>query len=330
MKEFLNDEIMILNSVENFTLIGQGNTAEIYAYNNDSILKLFYEGFPKEGAVKEWEISNKVQEVYVMMPRALKFVVYEKRYGILYEKASRMDMFLLLRRKPFSIFGMGKRIALIHAEIHKTSIDGVLTVKEKLTQEIGWAEELTSSEKARIIKVLNTLPEKNSLCHFDFHPGNILAGDLKYQVIDWMTACAGDPAADIARTWLLLKYGQVKNADKKTAFIVSAVKTVIRGQYLRNVCRLSHITKAEVKKWILPVAAARLSEWLTESERVKLLKLIREKEMRRNEDGSIQKFWKEGNAILDDVKSQEDCYEEEIFRGLWGVMSVMRWKNGFC
>lgn len=330
MKNSSNDDILILDSIEGLHFIGQGNTAEIYDYNKDSILKLFRDGFPKEGVFKEWTITNKVQKVFDMMPRALKYVVYEKRYGILYEKVPGMDMFSLLRSKPLSICGIGKWIALIHSEIHKIDLEGVLTAKEKLTQEIGWAEDLTLNEKNRIIEVLNMLPEKNSLCHFDFHPGNILVSDSKYQVIDWMTACAGDPAADIARTWLLLKYGQVKNADKKTAFIVSAVKTVIRGQYLRNVCRLSHITKAEVKKWILPVAAARLSEWLTESERVKLLKLIKEKEMRRNEDGSIQKFWKEGNAILDDVKSQEDCYEEEIFRGLWGVMSAMRWKNGFC
>ena len=92
-----------------------------------------------------------------------------------------------------------------------------------------------------------------------------------------MTACAGNPAADVARTWLLLKYGEMRNADKKTAFVVSAVKAIIRRQYLRNVCRLSHITRTEVDSWIVPVAAARLSEWLTESERRKLLRLIREK-----------------------------------------------------
>ena len=277
MKEVLKDDILILDSAEKYALIAQGNTAEIYAYNNDSILKLFRDGFPKEGAIKEWTISNKVQEVYTKMPRALKFVLYEKRYGILYEKAPGMDMFSLFAGKPLSIFGIGKRMAQIHSEIHKTAIEGVLTVKEKLCQEIGWAEELTSDEKGKIIQALNSLPEKNSLCHFDFHPGNILVSDGKYQVIDWMTACAGDPAADLARTWLILKYGQVKNADRKTAIVVSVVKAIIRKQYLRNVCRFSHITRAEVKKWILPVAAARLSEWLTDGEKVKLLKLIRSK-----------------------------------------------------
>ena len=195
----------------------------------------------------------------------------------MYEKAPGMDMFSLLSSKPLSICGMGKRIAIIHSEIHSTTIKNVVTAKEKLTQEIGWVDDLTQNEKNRIIGVLSTLSEKNSLCHFDFHPGNILVSGSKYQVIDWMTACAGNPAADVARTWLLLKYGEIRNADKKTAFVVSAVKAIIRRQYLRNVCRLSHITRTEMDSWIVPVAAARLSEWLTESERRKLLRLIRKK-----------------------------------------------------
>ena len=275
MKEILKDDVLILDKTEGLVLIGRGNTAEIYDYDKDSILKLFCDGFPEQGAIKEWTISKRIQEVYDMMPKAIKFVVCEQRNGILYEKAPGKDMLSLLSTRPFSIFGMGKRIALIHNQIHKTGIEGVLTVKEKLSQEINRAEELTSKEKDIIIKIVDALPEKNKLCHFDFHPGNIMVNDSEYRVIDWLTACAGDPAADVARTWLLLKYGQISNADKKTAFVVSVVKTIIRGQYLRHVYRLSHITSAEVEKWIVPVAAARLSEWLTDSERAKLLKLIR-------------------------------------------------------
>ena len=184
-------------------------------------------------------------------------------------------MLSLLRVKPFSTFSMGKRVASIHCEILKTDIDGVLTVKDKLSQEIGWAEELTSKEKDIIIKILDMLPEKNRLCHFDFHPGNIMVNDSEYRVIDWITACKGDPAADVARTWLLLKYGQMSDVNKKTALVLSLVKEIVRRQYLRNVCRLLQITKSEVKEWIIPVAAARLFEWLTDSERDKLLKIIR-------------------------------------------------------
>ncbi len=275
MEEILQDDLLVLNKAEGLARIGQGNTAEIYEYDRDRILKLFRDGFPEQGVIKEWAITKRIQEVYDGVPKALKYVVYENRRGILYEKASGMDMFSIMRVKPFSVFCMGKRIASIQSGIHKTEIDGVLKVKEKLAQEIGWVEDLTSKEKDDIIGILNTLPAKNNLCHFDFHPGNVMVNDSEYRVIDWLTACSGDPAADIARTWLLLKYGQMRDADWKTRLVVSVVKTVIRGQYLRTVCRLSKIPKTEVKKWIVPVAAARLSEWLPDSERAQLHKLIK-------------------------------------------------------
>lgn len=273
--EIMNDDTLFLEETGGLVLIGQGNTAEIYDYNEDCVLKLFLDGFPEQGVIKEWTITKKIQDFCDMMPKALKYVVYKKRHGILYEKARGMDMFSLLSIKPFLICGMGKRIAIIHRKIHETDIEGVLTVKEKLTQEIGWVEELTSKEKERIIKLLDTLPEKNNLCHFDFHPGNIMVSNSEYRVIDWLTACSGDPTSDVARTWLLLKYGEMRNADRKTKFIVSVVKACIRGKYLRTICRLSHITRTEVKKWIVPVAAARLSEWITDNERRELLKIIR-------------------------------------------------------
>ena len=52
--KMLNDDIMFLDKIEGLALIGQGNTAEIFDYNKDSILKLFRDGFPEQGVTKEW------------------------------------------------------------------------------------------------------------------------------------------------------------------------------------------------------------------------------------------------------------------------------------
>lgn len=49
-----NDNFSFLSKVDRLALIGQGNTAEIYDYDNDCILKLFRDGFPKTGVSKEW------------------------------------------------------------------------------------------------------------------------------------------------------------------------------------------------------------------------------------------------------------------------------------
>ena len=270
-----DEDMLILRDISACQRIGQGNTAEIFLYGPGTVLKLFRDQFPESGVLKEWRVTRAVQTVYSRMPKALRLVSCGERSGILYELAEGQDLFRMIGSEPFLLFSTGKKLAEIHTEIHGKTISGILTVKEKLLQEIGWVNDLSDDEKRKITDRLLLLPDGDRLCHFDFHPGNIMVSGGKLLVLDWLTACSGEPAADIARTCLLLKYGEVRNGDRLSRLILSITKVCIRRSYMRNIRRLSGITRDEIKRWILPAAAARLSEWLTEHERKRLLKLIR-------------------------------------------------------
>ncbi len=270
-----DEDMLILRDISACQRIGQGNTAEIFLYGPGTVLKLFRDQFPESGVLKEWRVTRAVQTVYSRMPKALRLVSCGERSGILYELAEGQDLFRMIGSEPFLLFSTGKKLAEIHTEIHGKTISGILTVKEKLLQEIGWVNDLSDDEKRKITDRLLLLPDGDRLCHFDFHPGNIMVSGGKLLVLDWLTACSGEPAADIARTCLLLKYGEVRNGDRLSRLILSITKVCIRRSYMRNIRRLSGITRDEIRRWILPAAAARLSEWLTEHERKRLLKLIR-------------------------------------------------------
>ena len=270
-----DEDMLILRDISACQRIGQGNTAEIFLYGPGTVLKLFRDQFPESGVLKEWRVTRAVQTVYSRMPKALRLVSCGERSGILYELAEGQDLFRMIGSEPFLLFSTGKKLAEIHTEIHGKTISGILTVKEKLLQEIGWVNDLSDDEKRKITDRLLLLPDGDRLCHFDFHPGNIMVSGGKFLVLDWLTACSGEPAADIARTCLLLKYGEVRNGDRLSRLILSITKVCIRRSYMRNIRRLSGITRDEIRRWILPAAAARLSEWLTEHERKRLLKLIR-------------------------------------------------------
>lgn len=270
-----DEDMLILRDISACQRIGQGNTAEILLYKPGTVLKLFRDQFPESGVLKEWRVTRAVQTVYSRMPKALRLVSCGERSGILYELAEGQDLFRMIGSEPFLLFSTGKKLAEIHTEIHGKTISGILTVKEKLLQEIGWVNDLSDDEKRKITDRLLLLPDGDRLCHFDFHPGNIMVSGGKLLVLDWLTACSGEPAADIARTCLLLKYGEVRNGDRLSRLILSITKVCIRRSYMRNIRRLSGITRDEIGRWILPAAAARLSEWLTEHERKRLLKLIR-------------------------------------------------------
>jgi aminoglycoside phosphotransferase (APT) family kinase protein len=53
---------------------------------------------------------------------------------------------------------------------------------------------------------LHRIPfEGGALVHFDLHPDNVLLSRSGPVVIDWTNAHGGEPAADVAMTWLILE-----------------------------------------------------------------------------------------------------------------------------
>lgn len=53
---------------------------------------------------------------------------------------------------------------------------------------------------------LHAIPfDGGSLLHFDLHPDNVLLSPDGPVVIDWTNAHGGDPASDVAMTWVILE-----------------------------------------------------------------------------------------------------------------------------
>ena len=258
-----------------YKLICQGNTAEIFLYDETKILKLFRNGFPYEIIADEYGVTRRISADLSFVPKVFGLVEYKDRYGILYEKIDGKDLIAVMLHKPYRLRAYSRSLAHIHALIHKSTVNSGSDIKDKLADNINASTDLTGQEKKKIISYLKTLPCGKALCHFDFHPGNVMIKNGEFFVIDWMTACNGDAASDVARTFLLLRYGELLYANSFVKLIAHAAEKHIGKIYLRQYKKLTGITDAEIKKWILPIAAARLIEWIPETEKDKLLKLVR-------------------------------------------------------
>jgi hypothetical protein len=91
---------------------------------------------------------------------------------------------------------------------------------------------------------LADMPEGDRLCHGDFHPVNVLGQNSRPMVIDWPDACYGDPAADVCRSYLLLKLHAEDIAEP----------------YLDAYCNITNTPRASILDWLPYIAAARLAE----------------------------------------------------------------------
>lgn len=264
-------------------LIGEGNTAEVYAWGDNEVLKLFRKEFYLEGIEKEYSISKKINESGLPNPKVDKLIEVDGRMGIVYERIQGKSMLNSITMMPWSVGKDAKRLAEMHYRIHQCKLYGLPKQKEAMEKSINYTELLPDEIKQDIIKVLKRLPEGEVLCHGDYHPGNIIVHSDKEIVLDWMTATSGNAAADVARTLHILKDASLPNG---MPFMIKILAKILRSRltslYLKHYRRLSGLSLEEIELWRLPIAAARLIEWVPEDEKKFLLKLIEKKLKAKN------------------------------------------------
>ncbi|MEI7028179.1 aminoglycoside phosphotransferase family protein [Paenibacillus sp. y28] len=174
-----------------------------------------------------------------------------------------------------------RAFADLHYHIHQYELDMKLTdnapvqkQKTVLAQNIQRAPQLSDKVKKEIIDYLDGLPDGSCLCHGDFHPDNVLIGEQNW-VIDWMTATVGNPAGDVARTLLLFRFGTLPDgAPKSVTDALERMRNTMNEVYLEQYLAYSGLPFSAINEGMLPVAAARLSEWISDEEKALLLPLI--------------------------------------------------------
>ena len=257
-------------------IISQGNTAEIFEYDDGRVVKLYRSGLVDALCQHEYTVGCKVYAKTKMCPQVFEIVRIDGRSGIVFEKIDGPTMLKRIYKNIWLLKSESRKMGQYHIAVHQ-EIDGLTSVKDKLTTDIQAVEALTKKEKAILIDYLTTLPDGNALCHFDFHPDNIMYKYGSPVIIDWMTACSGDALSDVARTGIILKYAVVPRVPSLVAKVISLFQNKVYEYYLKEYLRLSNCKIENVKRWELPIMAARLREWVSDEEKAVLLTLVRQK-----------------------------------------------------
>lgn len=189
-------------------LIATGNTAEIFDYADDKILKLFKPGYPEESIKKEFDNVSVVNEQNIASPEVYDIVREENRLGIVYEKISGND----LLHEVFANIGNPDTFNKILTEFSQFHQD---FLSHKSTKCSSYKDYLKNFgyKKAR------HLPDGDFLCHGDFHFGNLMRSNTgKIYAIDFMNLCHGPKEYDIARAYVLMtedNLGTIPPAEKE-------------------------------------------------------------------------------------------------------------------
>ena len=256
-------------------LIGQGLTAEIYAWGDGQVLKLYHAGFPEKWIHREAEVTRIAHGAGLAAPAVGPVVELDGRQGIVYERIDGESMLRTFAAKPWMLFDLTRQFAALHAAMHKGECADLPSQREGLERSIQRTAHLTDSTKERLIAALRNLPDGNAICHGDYHPDNILMSPRGPIVIDWLTATRGNPLADVARTSLMARSPALPaGTGRLEGWLFQIGRTLFHRAYLREYRKHRPAPQEQIVARIPLQAAARTTEGISAREKQWLVGLV--------------------------------------------------------
>jgi hypothetical protein len=90
--------------VEKGRLLGKGRTAEIYAWSDGQILKLFHDFVPEGWIQHEAHVGRVVMEAGLNTPNIGSLIKLDGRRGLLYERVNGPTMLSIVTKQPWRLF----------------------------------------------------------------------------------------------------------------------------------------------------------------------------------------------------------------------------------
>lgn len=252
--------------------LGEGRTAEVFAWGEDEVVKLFRREF-EERAEHELALAQAAQVVGDKTPAVKGLVRVSKRTGIVFARARGGSLMSDLSSRPWRLREGARGLAVLHRSIHECTAGSAPRLSQQLGDLIEAASGLTRAQRRKALSVLDDLPDGERLCHGDMHPGNVMGEAGELVAIDWATAGRGDPLVDVGITALAMQLGELpRGTPWWVRRLVPMLRKRLREDYLLAY-GVSEEERVRLNGWQVALAAARLGRNVA-AERTALLEML--------------------------------------------------------
>ena len=265
---------MVLSTIK-YPRIAEGATAEIFAWDEDKILKLYHEGASSGEAEQEAACASIAYDAGLNTPAVIDTIIIENRQGIIFERVHGVTMLEAINADPQKLVSYAHLLAELQIDMHTRTVSKLPLQCQRLQHRIQSRSGLAEEIRSALLKDLDQFQGDNAICHGDLHPENILLTAEEPVIIDWVDATQGSPLVDAARTTLLLRVGDLPaSMNERRHQEIAEMRYLFYETYLEHYTQMQSISRKAIARWELPVAAARLSEGISNDEKSELLDII--------------------------------------------------------
>jgi len=256
--------------------IARARNAEIYSWEDNLVLKLFYSFIPRESVESEYLKTRLIRDKTPICPDVYDRISLEEGEGIVFENIEGKSITYNLLNNPLRLREYATIMAQTHKSIHKITVDGLPELNIEIGSIIDKSSRLDDYQKIKLKKLLINLPNDNKLCHMNFHPDSIFIGKKGPKVIDWMNASLGNPLLDVARTVVLLRFSSLPFQNILFRGVLKLSREILIKEYLDSYFQEKKHEENDFNSCVLLAAAARTCEKLPQSEIEKLQTFLQE------------------------------------------------------
>lgn len=226
-------------------LVRRGNKA-VYDLG-ERIAKVFNETKPVSDVFNEALNLARINECGIRSPKALevsKVEGAEPGWALVTSKVPGTTLAQKLATEPQRFGEYLEQFVDLQIEIHGYTSPLLNRQIDKYARMINALDCISETTRFNLLSRLNGLAKGTAVCHGDFNPTNVIVSDDgTLSVCDWAHATQGEPAADVAMTYLLFALSSKEQAEA----------------YLETYCERAGLTAQVVHQWLPVIAASELA-----------------------------------------------------------------------
>ncbi len=276
-------------SVEGCEVIGKGANGAVYRYDPETIVKVYFNEDALPDIQREKELARKALILGINTAIPYDVVKVGDKYGTVMELLSALSISKIIRKDPEHLEEPLKYFVDMLKQIHSTELKPgeVPNMKDVALKWARFDKDYLPAEVGdKLLKLVEAVPEQNTLMHGDYHTNNVMVRDGEALLIDMDTLCMGHP---------IFELGSMYNAFKGfSALDHDVVKNFLGFPYEVS----TKFWRMTLAKYLGTEDETKINEVEAKAEVVGYMRLLR-RSIRRKEENS--------EALI-------ECYKNELIR----------------